>query len=98
MTNAWLSYALIYQCGHVMQFEPSVHANWVTSGNIVEIIMGRALTTHRYDIYDHLQRLQMNWFWTLKRCHAVTDQGPRWTTYEHPKVRGVQKIREIEHP
>ena len=89
VTNAWLLYALLYQCGHVMQFEMHVTGNRVTAGNIMELIMGRALTTERFDVYDYLQNTHMSWFWPLKRCHAMNDNGPRWMTYEHPLKRPV---------
>ena len=39
-----------------MQFEIRTITKRVTAGNIMEIIMGRALTTQRYDIYDFLQK------------------------------------------
>ena len=60
--------------------------------------MGRASATQRYDIYGYLQRMQMEWFWLLKRCHTLTDNGPRSATYEHPKVRPVKAVREIGRP
>ena len=98
VTNAWLTWALVYLCGHVMQFELSTIAKRVTAGNVMEIIMGRALTTQRYDMYDYLQRMHTQWFWLLKTCHTITDKGPRWMTYEHPKVKPVNAPREHKRP
>ena len=40
----------------------------------------------------------MQWFWTLKQCHVVTNSGPRWMTSEHPKLRGVYQPRERGRP
>ena len=42
--------------------------------------------------------MQMEWFCFLKRCHTLTDNGPRWETYEHPRVRPVKAFREIGRP
>ena len=77
VTNAWLTWALVYLCGHVMQFELSTIAKRVTSGSVMEIVMGRALAAQQYDIYDYLQRNHMQWFWLLNRCHTINDKGPR---------------------
>ena len=91
MENEWHSWLLIHVLTYVLHIPNVLQRHKTYHGDICEILLGRAMTTKRYNIVDWVQGKYTMWHWSTLVYHVVVEDGPRWLSEFYPPYAPVER-------